>query len=574
MIEKGFNYLIYEEKTDTTFKLFAELVAAGSPGLCITTLYPAKLKKMYKMGEATKILWLSDSKDEPGALSPTRLDFEITRELTRFIKDQKDAVILLDGFGYLTLENEFDKVRKFIKRTNDLSSMNSATFIVVVNPNAFSKETVTTLSRDFDKVEDIASLSGAPPPAAPAPAAPQPAAPQPQAPSPQPSQVQPQSAITSIPMPAPTRIEYKGPPVAAGAQAPEEVEIEDIYLIHRASGTLIQRRTWRDNDLIDPDLIGGMFQAILDFINNSFAAGEKSEFSRIDVKGYIILIGDGEFVSLAMVFSGKVGNIVNKAMDTIKDVMRKHIQSMEKNYSSVLGSYDGDVEKLRGTRKILDSLAMDINKALEPQFAELGIGRRMSPVEQQRINEAFGAASQLARQGKYADALKKYDEALAVDPNNLQSLFNKAVILQMSGNIPSALECYDRLIQLNPADPEIWSNKGIALRSIGRTQDAIDCYRSGLEKNPRDATLWSNLGIALRNMNRIKEALEAYDTALSINPNDASVWSNKGVVLGSMGLLREAVECYDKALSINPGRELAKKNRELAMKELAKRGQA
>ncbi len=565
MIEKGFNYLIYEEKTDITFKLFAELVAAGSPGLCITTLYPAKLKKMYKMGE-TKILWLSDSKDEPGALSPTRLDFEITRELTRFIKDQKDAVILLDGFGYLTLENEFDKVRKFIKRTNDLSSMNSATFIVVVNPNAFSKETVTTLSRDFDKVEDVASLSGAPPPT------PQPAAPAPAAP--QPAQAQPQSAVTSIPMPTPTRIEYKGQTVSTGAQAPEEMEIEDIYLIHRSSGTLIQRRTWRDNDLIDPDLIGGMFQAILDFINNSFAQGEKSEFSRIDVKGYIILIGDGEFVSLAMVFSGKVGNIVNKAMDTIKEVIRKHIQNMEKNYNSVLGNYDGDVEKLRGTRKILDSLAMDINKALEPQFAEMGIGRRVSPMEQQRVNEAFSSASQFARQGKYADALKKYDEALAIDPNSLQPLFNKAVILQMSGNVAAAIECYDRLIQLNPRDPEIWSNKGIALRSIGRTQEAIDCYRSGLELTPRDATLWSNLGIALRNMNRIKEALEAYDTALTINPNDASVWSNKGVVLGSMGLLREAIECYDKALSINPGRELAKKNRELAVKELAKRGQA
>jgi tetratricopeptide (TPR) repeat protein len=574
MIEKGFNYLIYEEKTDATFKLFAELVAAGSPGLCITTLYPAKLKKMYKMGD-TKILWLSDSKDEPGALSPTRLDFEITRELTRFIKDQKDAVILMDGFGYLTLENEFDKVRKFIKRTNDLASMNQSTFIVVVNPNAFSKETVTTLSRDFDKVEDIANLSDAPKPAAPA--APQPRAPESPAPQREVPQSQPVAAqmqASHVQAASPTRIEYKGPPLATSTPGADEIEIEDIYLIHRATGTLIQRRTWRDNDLIDPDLIGGMFQAILDFINNSFAAGEISEFSRIEVKGYIILIGDGEYISLAMVFSGKVGQIINKAIDTIKDVMRKNIQTVEKNFGPVLGTYDGDVEKLRGTRKLLDQLAMDINKALEPQFAEMGIGRKVSQMEQHKVNEVFGTASQLARQGKYAEALKKYDEALAIDPNNLQCLFNKGVILQMSGQVGDAISCYDKLIQLNPKDPETWSNKGIALRGIGKTQEAIDCYRGGLELNPRDATLWSNLGIALRNIGRIKESLEAYDTALSINPNDASVWSNKGVVLGSMGLLKEAIECYDKALSINPGREMARKNREIALKELQKRGQA
>jgi tetratricopeptide (TPR) repeat protein len=559
MIEKGFNYLIYEEKTDLTFKIFSELVTAGSPGLCITTLYPAKLKKIYDMGNA-RVLWLSDSKDEPDTLSPTRLDFEITRELTRFIKEQKAGVIMLDGFGYLTLENEFDKVRKFIKRTNDLASMNQATFIVVVNPDAFSKETVTTLSRDFDKVEEAVNLAGAP-------KKPEPKR-EPEAPSPQPA-VAPVAPAAQPHVPTAPRIEYKGPPDSA---APEEMEIEDIYLIHRATGTLIQRRTWRDSDLIDPDLIGGMFQAILDFINNSFAAGEKSEFSRIDVKGYIILIGDGEYVSLAMVFTGKVDKVINKCMDSIKEVMKKNIKSMEKNFTSVLEHYDGDVERLRGTRKILDSLAMDINKALEPQFAELGISRRLSQAEHQRINEHFSMASSLARQGKYAEALKKYDEALAIDPNSMQSLFNKAVILQMSGQIGDAIACYDRVIQLNPKDPEAWSNKGIALRNIGKSDEAIECYRKGLDLNPRDSALWSNLGIALRNAGRIKEALEAYDTALSINPNDASVWSNKGVVLGSMGLLKEAIECYDRALAINPGRELARKNREIAVKEMEKRG--
>ena len=54
------NYLIYEDKSDITFKMFKELVDSGSPGLCITTVYPQKLKKMYGMGEAD-VFWLSDS---------------------------------------------------------------------------------------------------------------------------------------------------------------------------------------------------------------------------------------------------------------------------------------------------------------------------------------------------------------------------------------------------------------------------------------------------------------------------------------------------------------------------------
>ncbi|MBI4999948.1 MAG: tetratricopeptide repeat protein [Euryarchaeota archaeon] len=554
MLDKGFNYLLYEEKTDGAFKLFGEMVSAGSKGLCITTMYPSKLKKMYKLGEA-KVLWLSDSKDEPDTLSPTRLDFEITREITKFIKDNKEGVILLDGFGYLTLENEFDKVRKFIKRTNDLSSMNSSTFMVVVNPDAFSKETVTTLARDFDKVEDVAALLGGKP-AEPAKAEAAPAA----------------ATPAAAPQPPAARIEYKAVPQAPAEEEKETIEIEDIYLIHRSTGTLIQRRTWRDSDLIDPDLIGGMFQAILDFINNSFAKGQASEFSRIEVKGYIILIGDGKFVSIALVFSGKAEEILAKTMSDIKKVIRENIANVEKQYEGVLSTYDGDVSKLRGARKILDTLSSDINKALEPQLAEKGYKRKLSPVEQQRVNDKFSEASTLARQQKYHDALKAYDEALRVDPDNARCLFNKAVILQMMGNNGAAIECYDRVIAINPSDSETYSNKGIALRGLGRTQEAIDAYRQGIEVNPSDATLWSNMGIAMRSMGRIKEALEAYDRALALNPADAGVWSNKGVVLGSMGLLKEAIECYDRALAIDPRRELARRNRELAVQELEKRG--
>ena len=61
MLEKGFNYLLYEEKARITYELISELARSGSPVLCITTIFPKKLKKMYPL-ENAEILWLSDSK--------------------------------------------------------------------------------------------------------------------------------------------------------------------------------------------------------------------------------------------------------------------------------------------------------------------------------------------------------------------------------------------------------------------------------------------------------------------------------------------------------------------------------
>ena len=564
MIDKGMNYLIYEDKSDITFKMFNELVSSGSPGLCITTVYPQKLKKMYGMGEA-QVFWLSDSSGDKETLSPTRLDFEIARVINKFIKgDKEEPIFLLDGMAYLSLENDYDKVRKFVKRINDMASMNDATIMVVINPSSFNKETLAMLERDFDKVGTAEELSGV---AAPAPAAP--------APAPTPA---PQAATTPhIPSPSiPTASDLR---IAAPTESPVdipveeemELEIEDIYLIHRGTGTLIQRRTWREQDLIDPDLIGGMFQAILDFISNSFASDQESDFSRLEVKGYIILIADGQHISEAIVFSGKAEEYLHKIMGDIKRVLRDNIKDIEKEYSAALNSYDGDVSTLRGTRKALDTLALDINKALEPHTGKGKI--KLSDAERRMAQEKYNKALQAGRSRQYEDALVSYDEALSIDPNHLQSLFNKAVVLQMLGRVGDALTCYEKALKINPNDAEIWGNRGIALRSLGRTEEAIESYHKGLGINPSDSALWSNMGIALRSVGRVKEAIESYDKAIAINPNDAGVWSNKGVVLGSMGLLKEAIDCYDRALSIDPGRKLAQRNREIAIKELEKRNQ-
>jgi len=556
VLDKGFNYLIYEEKTDISFNLFNEMISDDSPGLCITTVYPQKLKKMYGMGKAN-VHWLSDSTGDKETLSPTRLDFEITRVITKFVKGGGEPVFLLDGMAYLSLENDYDKVRKFVKRINDMASMHDATILVVINPNSFSRETLAMLEKDFDKIGSPQELGCGP-------------APQPE---PQASAAAPVSAAVSAPpVPAPSALRIQAPPESPVDIVEEELEleIEDIYLIHRGSGTLIQRRTWREQDLIDPDLIGGMFQAILDFISNSFASDQVSDFSRMDVKGYIILIADGQYISEAIVFSGKAEEYIHKIMNDIKKVLKNNIIGIEKQYSSVFKDYNGDVSTLRGTRKALDSLALDINKALEPHMKK-GVKKRLTDVERRMVQEKYNKAIAAGRARQYDEALKAYDEALELDPTHQQSLFNKAVALQMLGRVAEALVCYDHAIQVNPSDSEIWGNRGIALRSLGRTEEAIESYYKGLGINPSDSALWSNLGIALRSVGRVKEAIECYDKAIEINPRDAGVWSNKGVVLGSMGLLKEAIECYDKALAIDPGRKLAQRNREIAVKELESR---
>ncbi len=578
MLEKGFNYLLYEEKARITYEIVSELAKSGSPVLCITTVFPKKLRKMYPL-ENAEILWLSDSGSDPKTLKPTRLDFEITRSITNFFKNNEGAVVFLDGFEYLLSENGFDKARRFIKRINDTASITDGTFIICVNKDAIPKEDLITLSKDFDIVKDASELMEKSESAG---------GPQVKSHAPEPSP--PEQTYTSqsssprpVPM-SPLSIEKameSAPTMPTGAGLP--LEIEDIYLIHRNAGILLQRKTWRDKDVIDPDLVAGMFQGVLNFVNESFASGERSKFSRMDIKGYIILVYDSDLVSLAIVFAGEGEDVLYRSIHKIRTIMQETAESIEKAYRKDLEDYKGDVSVFKGTRKYLDYLALAIYDAMSAKPGEeVDIGPIMPEAEVQPevveapiVTEAedyMSKASMAARSGRYQEALKYFDEALRIQPNNLKALFNKAVMLQMLGRHAEAIKYYDEYLKINPYDPEAWSNKGMALRRMGRVDEAIRCYEKGIDLNPEDATLWSNKGIALRSMGRVDEAIKCYDRALEIDPNDAGIWSNKGVALQSVGRLEEAIKCYDRALEIDPHRRVPLQNREIALRQLRQRG--
>ena len=112
-----------------------------------------KNKRVYGL-ENIEIIWISES-SEKDAINPKRLEFEIARSIGNFIRGNVDPVVVIDGFELLMLQNGYENVMKFIKKANDLASVNSATIIVPLNPSAIKREDIPLLTKEFDKVEDL-----------------------------------------------------------------------------------------------------------------------------------------------------------------------------------------------------------------------------------------------------------------------------------------------------------------------------------------------------------------------------------------------------------------------------------
>ncbi len=171
---------------------------------------------------------------------------------------------------------------------------------------------------------------------------------------------------------------------------------------------------------------------------------------------------------------------------------------------------------------------------------------------------------------KYKEALKAYDKAIEIKPDDHEAWTNKGVALVDLGRHKEALKAYDKAIEIKPDMHKAWYNKGYALDDLCRYEEAIQVYNKAIEIKPDDDDAWTNKGVALAALGRYEEALKAYDKAIEIKPDDHKAWFNKGVALGKSGRKKEALKAYDKAIEIKPDFHEAWYNKGVALAALGR----
>ena len=154
-VARAYNYLLIADEPHVAYEWFNSVVRKGVPGLCMSTTFPEKVRREYGLPDV-ELYWVSDTNPGPRTLDPKRLDFEIMRALSNFVKNNKGGAIVLDGIEYLVVENSFDRVLKFVKKVNDLASVHDVTMFVPVTSTGLGPEEMTLLRKEFDKVETVA----------------------------------------------------------------------------------------------------------------------------------------------------------------------------------------------------------------------------------------------------------------------------------------------------------------------------------------------------------------------------------------------------------------------------------
>ncbi|TMA27798.1 MAG: tetratricopeptide repeat protein [Deltaproteobacteria bacterium] len=122
------------------------------------------------------------------------------------------------------------------------------------------------------------------------------------------------------------------------------------------------------------------------------------------------------------------------------------------------------------------------------------------------------------RRGQPREALRWFEQALAVEPDPTLVAPTMAATLTQLGRTAEAVRLLEPLEPAHPDFPDLQRELGVALAEVGRTDEALAHLLRAQQLAPRDAATQLDLGILLARGARYGEAIERFQRALELDP--------------------------------------------------------
>lgn len=248
---------------------------------------------------------------------------------------------------------------------------------------------------------------------------------------------------------------------------------------------------------------------------------------------------------------------------------------------------------------VLGKIADAIEAGLLTEAEQLCLSAMDSTPFNTSIWHALGVVC--SRQGKFAEAVARFDRVLQEDPSFASAALNRGNVFQLMGRLDQAMASFNQALALKPDYPAALCNRAILHFGLGRLDEALADYEAALALSPgsivallgRGNTLRQlaeqklknrgqdgfaslmeqamqsyrraiefqsenteahyNLATTLHRLDRLDEAIGYYGLSLRLQPSLAEAWSDMGIAQFEAGRTAEAIDSLNKALAMEPG---------------------
>ncbi len=122
---------------------------------------------------------------------------------------------------------------------------------------------------------------------------------------------------------------------------------------------------------------------------------------------------------------------------------------------------------------------------------------------------------------KLEDACEVFEQALRIDPNNVETLLKLGYARFHLDQYPEALESYDKVLEIDVTHPEAWNLKSLVDYEQKNYAKALEAVENSVESDPNYGMAWYNKACYLSLLNQVPESLESLKRSIEIDVKNA-----------------------------------------------------
>jgi tetratricopeptide (TPR) repeat protein len=158
--------------------------------------------------------------------------------------------------------------------------------------------------------------------------------------------------------------------------------------------------------------------------------------------------------------------------------------------------------------------------------------------------------------GDYADAARYLEEAVRIEPNNLEARYHLGRVLYQENRFDDALAAFRAVLEKDPGNVRAQDNLALCLEGKNRMEDAAAAYQKAIEFDQKSlshsAQPYLDYGTLLVKTSRPEEAIAMLQKAAEIDPKSAPVRYQLGKAYFDLRRYPEAQQATEEAAGLSP----------------------
>jgi len=137
------------------------------------------------------------------------------------------------------------------------------------------------------------------------------------------------------------------------------------------------------------------------------------------------------------------------------------------------------------------------------------------------IKKLFKKGVNLMADEKLDDAIEIFEQALRIEPDNVEILMKVGYARFHLEDHLDALKIYDKVLEIDITNPEAWNLKGLVHYEQRKYAKALDAVNKAIDSDKTYGMAWYNKACFLSLLNQVPESLQALKYAIEIDVKNA-----------------------------------------------------